>query len=312
MFIRDPLQRGSAAGRMLREVFGLTEAETCLATALQSGISLEQYARNNTGEPEYGLHAFAPAPRKDRLPPRHRCRPQARRTSYPAAVGPTRYSLSDGSAASPPAEMICSSSIFRSSRAASSALTSVIGSRTSALSINPVRHSQCLIGAGLGSANNSSCQFRDCSASAPMRRRDCPAAISLPHLRKGLGLDMSRRQDAAIGAIEQRLVILRVLAGQNGEIRTRAGATDRATGRDRRAILQPDDVRMTGQPQHRLVAEIDAGPVGDVVDQDRMRGAIGERFEVQLQSALRGPRIIRARDQIAVDRPRRRSLQRVQ
>ena len=46
-------------------------------------------------------------------------------------------------------------SISRSSRAASSGLTSVIGSRTSALSISPLRHSQYLIGAGLGSANNS-------------------------------------------------------------------------------------------------------------------------------------------------------------
>src|SRR5437764_7724972 len=46
-------------------------------------------------------------------------------------------------------------SISRSSRAASSALTSVIGSLNSTLSINPVRHSQYLIGAGLGSENSN-------------------------------------------------------------------------------------------------------------------------------------------------------------
>ena len=40
---------------------------------------------------------------------------------------------------------------------------------------------------------------------------------------------------------------------------------------------------MVGQPQHRLIAEIDAGPVGNVVEHDRMRRAIGERVEVQLQ-----------------------------
>jgi DNA-binding CsgD family transcriptional regulator len=47
LFIRDPLKRGSAAGQMLREIFGLTEAETGVALALQSGIPLEQYARTN-------------------------------------------------------------------------------------------------------------------------------------------------------------------------------------------------------------------------------------------------------------------------
>jgi DNA-binding CsgD family transcriptional regulator/PAS domain-containing protein len=47
VFIRDPLKRGSAAGQMLREIFGLTEAETSVALALQSGIALEHYARTN-------------------------------------------------------------------------------------------------------------------------------------------------------------------------------------------------------------------------------------------------------------------------
>ena len=47
LFIRDPLKRGRAAGQMLREIFGLTEAETSVTLALQSGIPLEQYARTN-------------------------------------------------------------------------------------------------------------------------------------------------------------------------------------------------------------------------------------------------------------------------
>jgi DNA-binding CsgD family transcriptional regulator len=47
VFIRDPLERGSAASPMLREVFGLTEAETSVALALQSGVPLEAYARTN-------------------------------------------------------------------------------------------------------------------------------------------------------------------------------------------------------------------------------------------------------------------------
>ncbi len=47
LFIRDPLKRGSAAGQMLREIFGLTEAEAGVALALHSGIPLEQYARSS-------------------------------------------------------------------------------------------------------------------------------------------------------------------------------------------------------------------------------------------------------------------------
>jgi hypothetical protein len=69
---------------------------------------------------------------------------------------------------------------------------------------------------------------------------------------------------------------------------------------------------MIGQSQHRLIAEIDAGPVGNVVEHDRMRGALRERAEVKLQSALRRPRIIGAGNQISIDRPRRGSVQRVQ
>lgn len=47
VFIRDPLERGQAASRLVREFFGLTEAETNVALALQSGVALEDYARAN-------------------------------------------------------------------------------------------------------------------------------------------------------------------------------------------------------------------------------------------------------------------------
>ena len=66
---------------------------------------------------------------------------------------------------------------------------------------------------------------------------------------------------------------------------------------------------MAGQPQHRLVAEVDAGPVGNVVEHDRVLGVIGERAEVKLQPSLRRPRVIWAGDQIRVDWPRRGSRQ---
>jgi len=44
VFIRDPTSRNTAAIRLLREVFGLTDAEASLAQALQSGISPGDYA----------------------------------------------------------------------------------------------------------------------------------------------------------------------------------------------------------------------------------------------------------------------------
>jgi DNA-binding CsgD family transcriptional regulator len=44
VFVRDPISRRTASARMLRGVFGFTEAEARLAEALQSGKSLADYA----------------------------------------------------------------------------------------------------------------------------------------------------------------------------------------------------------------------------------------------------------------------------
>ena len=44
LFVRDPASRNAAAIRMLREVFGLTEAEASLAQALQAGTTLSDYS----------------------------------------------------------------------------------------------------------------------------------------------------------------------------------------------------------------------------------------------------------------------------
>jgi DNA-binding CsgD family transcriptional regulator len=45
VFVRDPSQRNAATARMLRSLFGLTEAETDLARALQAGTTPNGYAR---------------------------------------------------------------------------------------------------------------------------------------------------------------------------------------------------------------------------------------------------------------------------
>jgi hypothetical protein len=66
-----------------------------------------------------------------------------------------------------------------------------------------------------------------------------------------------------------------------------------------------------GEPQHGLVFEIDRSPVGNVVEHDRPRGVIRQRGEVLQQTALRRPCVVRAGDQVAVDRPVRRLVQRI-
>jgi len=45
VFVRDPMARNSASVSVLRELFGLTEAEATLAQALQAGVSLPDFAR---------------------------------------------------------------------------------------------------------------------------------------------------------------------------------------------------------------------------------------------------------------------------
>jgi DNA-binding CsgD family transcriptional regulator len=45
VFVRDPLARGAATIGTLRDLFGLTEAEAALAQALQSGTTINDYAR---------------------------------------------------------------------------------------------------------------------------------------------------------------------------------------------------------------------------------------------------------------------------
>jgi DNA-binding CsgD family transcriptional regulator len=47
VFFRDPMSRNAAATHVLREVFGLTEAEASIAQALQAGVPLADYARTH-------------------------------------------------------------------------------------------------------------------------------------------------------------------------------------------------------------------------------------------------------------------------
>ena len=51
VLVRDPLSHSAAAIRILREVFGLTDAEASVAQALQSGVPLGDYARARAVSP---------------------------------------------------------------------------------------------------------------------------------------------------------------------------------------------------------------------------------------------------------------------
>ena len=66
--------------------------------------------------------------------------------------------------------------------------------------------------------------------------------------------------------LRQRSVKKRILAGQHRKaFRPVAQQVERLRGIGR-AILDADDVGELREPQHLLVAEIDAGAIGNVVD----------------------------------------------
>jgi hypothetical protein len=117
---------------------------------------------------------------------------------------------------------------------------------------------------------------------------------------------MGGGENAAIGAVGDDAEELRVLARHDREARRPPADEIEALRRIGAAILDPDDGVEPGKLEQRLVGEIDAGPIGDVVDGDRLRRARRQRGEMLLQAGLRWPRVIRAGDEIAVDRPGRR------
>ena len=125
------------------------------------------------------------------------------------------------------------------------------------------------------------------------------------------GVDMRRGENAAVGALRQRRVEQRVLAGHHGKSRRlRADEIERLrlVGA---AVLHAGDVGQRGQAQQRVVRHVHAGAIRDVVDDDRPRGLTRQRREVAIEPFLRGPRVIRARDQVAIDRPRGRARERL-
>ena len=113
----------------------------------------------------------------------------------------------------------------------------------------------------------------------PIGQRTCVIAAQhrLADRDKRLRLDMRGRQNAAVGALRQRVVKQRILPGQHREAIRPVPQQIERLRRIRRAILHADDVWKLRKPQHLLVAEIDAGSIRDVVDHDRLCRAVGQR-----------------------------------
>jgi hypothetical protein len=123
------------------------------------------------------------------------------------------------------------------------------------------------------------------------------------HGRETRGIDVRGSEDAALGAMSERTIEPGVLTGQHREARRPPTQEIEALRGDRAAVLDADHSLELGQAEHRLVREIDAGAVGDVVKRERLARVRGERLEMPTQSFLRRPRVIGAGDEIAVDRP---------
>ena len=201
-------------------------------------------------------------------------------------------------------------STSRSIRAARTSLTCVIGSRTSGLSINPSAPQPMLDRRGARLREQEPRQVGE-RAPGAQRSRLIAADEDVAHRRETRRVDMRGSQNATFGALGERRVEQRILTGHHGELR-RLGA-DQIEGLllVRAAILHARNVRKLREAQQRVVAHVHAGPIRDVVDEDRPLGRTSERREVAIESLLRGARVIRARDQIAVDRPRGRVRERL-
>ena len=201
-------------------------------------------------------------------------------------------------------------STSRSIRAARTSLTCVIGSRTSGLSIRPGAPQPVLDRRGAWLREQEPRQVGE-RAPGAQRSRLIAADEDIAHRRETRRVDMRGSQNAAFRALGQRRVEQRILAGHHRELR-RLGA-DQVEGLllVRAAILHARNVRKLREAQQRVVAHVHAGPIRDVVDEDRPPGRDRERREVAIESLLRGARVIGTRNQIAVDRPRGRVRERL-
>ncbi len=94
-----------------------------------------------------------------------------------------------------------------------------------------------------------------------------------------------------------------ILAGEHGKTRGLAAEQLGGLAGVGAAILEAGDIGMLRQAQQRFIAQVDAGSIRDVVDQDRPVGRVRQRGEMAVEPFLRGPRVVRAGDEIAIDGP---------
>ena len=132
----------------------------------------------------------------------------------------------------------------------------------------PCAPASALPGEGLGSVNNSRVRFGDAPQPASAAARSPVSSTSAPRQMPAVSICADSRMPPSAPSLE-RVVILRVFAGQDAETGAEAAQQFDRLGAVGATILQADDVRMFGELQQRLVADVDRAPVGDVVEHDR-------------------------------------------
>ena len=167
----------------------------------------------------------------------------------------------------------------RCSRALSSRLALVMGGRSSSV-IKPCKASARLIGAGLGSANNS--RIRPRSFEQLARRFGVAVARQLHDLDVALGIQVRRGGIAASSHLE---VIQegQVLAAQDVHP-ARASSADNSEGLH---SLTGAELRQRGQRFHGLNRHRNARALGDVVQDDGAFGGPGDLAVVPQDALLR-------------------------
>ncbi len=106
------------------------------------------------------------------------------------------------------------------------------------------------------------------------------------HIHEGVGGKMAGREDTAIAAMAEVGQEQLVFAGEHGKAFRTVGQQLQRLRHVAGGVLHADDVGQFRQPQQGVVAEIDRGPVRDVVDQNRAVGGFGDCREVLAQSVL--------------------------
>ena len=109
-------------------------------------------------------------------------------------------------------------------------------------------------------------------------------------------------EDCAIGAVSERAIDSASSPVSTAKPAGRRRSRSKLCAASAEQSLMPM-IAGSSASEQRLIAEVDAGAVGDVVEDDRLCRGSGECCEMPAQPLLRGPRVIGAGDEVSRDRP---------